>query len=174
MIVDPDNTFAVADFHFDHANIIKYCDRPFSSVAQMNHCMLWLYHKVVRDDSLVLIVGDMAFGRGSRSPRWWLSQLKGQKVYIKGSHDHGIRLASRVDGVLEVVHHTTLEVGGTLFYLVHDPFDIPFDWNGWVIHGHVHNNRPFIDYRRRRLNVSVEAIDYKPVRLSDILKVVNK
>lgn len=30
------NTFFTADTHFNHANIIQYCRRPYSSITEMN------------------------------------------------------------------------------------------------------------------------------------------
>ena len=32
--------FVTADLHFDHTNIIKYCDRPFVSKEQMNYVIM--------------------------------------------------------------------------------------------------------------------------------------
>jgi calcineurin-like phosphoesterase family protein len=57
------------------------------------------------------------------------------------------------------------------FLLVHDPDDIPYWWRGWTIHGHVHWNPdyPFIDGKKRNINVSCEVIDYTPVSLDWIL-----
>jgi len=34
------NVWFTADFHFGHKNIIRYCDRPFASVEQMNEIIL--------------------------------------------------------------------------------------------------------------------------------------
>ena len=75
-MLDPTNTFFIADFHFDHANIIKYCNRPFSSTEEMNTFMLERYNTVIRDDSDVYFLGDMAFGRGSRTHSGGYPSLK--------------------------------------------------------------------------------------------------
>jgi calcineurin-like phosphoesterase family protein len=36
--------FFAADLHLGHANIIKHCDRPFSSVADYHYCFQTLFH----------------------------------------------------------------------------------------------------------------------------------
>ena len=158
------NTFFISDFHFDHTNIIRYCNRPFNSTQEMNEVMLRNYRRVVRPDSTVFFLGDMSFGRNSRPAEWWLRQLPGDIIYIKGSHDRDMDLSDSF-----VLDHYILNVGGIEFFLVHDYHNAPPDWIGWVIHGHKHGNRPFVDRTHRRINVSVEVVNYTPVSLARIL-----
>lgn len=155
--INPRNTFFFSDPHFDHANIIRYCKRPFRNVKEMNATILKNYNRVVKDGSLVFFLGDMGFGRNSRPENYWLSQLKGHVIYFKGNHDkRGFR-------------QRVIKVDDTYFKLSHFPSERG-DWTGWMIHGHVHNNRPFVDYKNKMINVSVDVTNFKPVRLSDILK----
>ncbi len=32
--------FLISDLHLDYRNLIKYCDRPFSSVEEMNGAII--------------------------------------------------------------------------------------------------------------------------------------
>ena len=34
------NVFFIGDLHLDHANIIKYCSRPFSPIEEMNNTII--------------------------------------------------------------------------------------------------------------------------------------
>lgn len=169
---DSVRTWLISDPHFDHTNIIKYCNRPFQTVEEMNQLILQNWNRNVKDEDLVIFVGDMAFGRGSRKPRWWIEQLKGHMIYLKGSHDHGIRPTSEgLDSTLFVANSVILRTDSCSYFLVHDPFNIPHWWKGWSVHGHVHNNRPYLDNRfgRTRVNVSVEAIGYKPITVRQLV-----
>jgi calcineurin-like phosphoesterase family protein len=60
------------------------------------------------------------------------------------------------------------------FLLIHDPADAPPAFDGWIIHGHHHNNDllhyPFMNFIQRRINVSAEVIGYKPVSLHEIVE----
>jgi calcineurin-like phosphoesterase family protein len=70
----------------------------------------------------------------------------------------------------------TIEFGGEKFFLVHDPADAPATFDGWVVHGHHHNNDlrhyPFIDLVHRRINVSAEVAGYVPVSLTETMALV--
>jgi calcineurin-like phosphoesterase family protein len=173
------NVFLTADFHFGHNNIIKYCNRPFKTTEEMNETLLNNYKKVITDTSLVYFLGDMSFGRQVRkeqTPKWWCEQLTGTIVsYIKGSHDHGIRpsMASFPKNVQKVVLEDDIEVLGIKFHLQHEPYfhngERSFDW---LIHGHVHEAKPMWTSSSRNINVSVEATNYAPVLLYDIVNTI--
>jgi len=159
--INPKNTFLFSDPHFDHANIIRYAHRPFKNVEEMNNTILRNYNKIVKDNSLVYFLGDMAFGRNSRPADFWFNQLKGHIIYFRGNHDKR--------GYKETVIH----VGNLYFKLSHFPHNRG-DWVGWMIHGHVHEKWSFINYDYKAINVSVDVTGFKPVRLSDIIKAVKK
>ena len=161
--------FIVSDTHFDHANIIDYCNRPFRrfngsrDVESMNRTLVNNWNHTVSHNDIVYFLGDLAFGRGARPPGYWLKRLNGRKILIRGSHDQRIRRAKRVH---------VLNYNGTRFLLVHDPNDVR-NWNGWVIHGHKHRDKrgdcpiryPFINGHNKTINVNVELTGYKPVNL---------
>jgi calcineurin-like phosphoesterase family protein len=56
---------------------------------------------------------------------------------------------------------------------VHNPDNLPIEWNDWVIHGHKHNNDiknyPFINGDKKTINVSAELVNYKPISLDFLL-----
>jgi len=161
--------FVVSDTHFDHANIIDYCNRPFRrpnksrDVESMNRTLVNNWNHTVSPNDIVYFLGDLAFGRGSRPPGYWLRRLNGRKIMIRGSHDRHIRGARNVH---------VLNYNGIRFLLVHDPNDVR-NWNGWVIHGHKHRDKrgncpvryPFINGHNKTVNVNVELTGYKPVNL---------
>lgn len=50
-----------SDWHIDHANIIKYCFRPFDDVSQMNNAILNNVNTLVMPDDRLFNLGDVAF-----------------------------------------------------------------------------------------------------------------
>ncbi len=56
-------TFLTSDNHFQHENIIKYSNRPFSSVKEMNECMVENWNNsVTSDEYIVYDLGDVCLG----------------------------------------------------------------------------------------------------------------
>ncbi|WP_048093899.1 2'-5' RNA ligase family protein [Geoglobus acetivorans] len=160
----------ISDTHFDHENIIKYCARPFADVREMNRIILRNWNNTIQSSDTVYFLGDMSFGRRSKNPLYWLQKLNGRVKYIYGNHD-SIQLGKNQEVVV---------YRGYKFLLVHDPKNMgnmkKFD--GWIIHGHVHNNElrkyPFIDTKKRTINVCVEVINYKPISLDEIVTLIQR
>lgn len=158
--------FLISDTHFDHDNIIRYCHRPFRDRDQMNQYLVSRWNDAIRKTDRVYFLGDMAFGRNSHPPEYWLERLNGDIRFIRGSHDHSPHIRP-ADAVL-------VRYRDTEFLLVHDPACAPPGYEGWIIHGHHHNNRlaeyPFISGRHRRINVSAELLCYRPVCIDELFE----
>lgn len=178
-ITEPENTFIYSDPHFGHTNIIKYCNRPFSSISEMNEVMLAKYHMVVKPDSKVIFLGDMAYGRNNQPPRWWLKQLDGKILYLKGSHDKGITPTSTgLENVVQVLDRpfiVNLDGKGLYVHMAHDPFDVRDRAGLWLIHGHNHNNRPLLSrFYPHTMCVCVENTEYAPIPVMEIIRMINE
>ena len=79
-------TFFVADQHFGHSKIIKYCNRPFGDVEEMNETIIKNHNKMVTNKDIVYHLGDFSF---KSTPKKWLNRLNGQEHHlILGNHDH--------------------------------------------------------------------------------------
>ena len=78
--------YFVADLHFRHSNIIKLCNRPYSSMEEMNETFISKWNKKVKKRAdTVYIVGDFAWENAQ--PLEFLKRLNGRKVLITGNHD---------------------------------------------------------------------------------------
>ena len=102
-------TFFTCDTHFSHANIVKYCSRPFSSVSEMNQEMIARWNAVVGAEDTVYHLGDFAMVKAYEWPAI-LKQLNGsRKILIRGGHDRRPKQMLEV-GFAEV--HEKLEWNG--------------------------------------------------------------
>jgi calcineurin-like phosphoesterase family protein len=165
--------YLISDFHLDHGNIIDYCDRPFTSVEEMNETLVTNWNDTVDHDDAVLYGGDLTI-RSSAAPLLdWLEKLNGDIVFLIGNHDETI-----LEGLdrVQFVESYRFDHRGVPFHAVHDPVDAPSNPTGWVLHGHHHNNWPdrfpFISHDNRYVNFSVELLGYRPLstdRLVDYL-----
>jgi calcineurin-like phosphoesterase family protein len=164
--VHPSSVFVISDLHLGHANIIRYCSRPFlfSDPAEMDHVLLKNWNYTVAPADRIYHLGDIRYGKGAPPFRQYRPRLHGQITFITGN----------LDGQdLESIHSVLVRHQGMDFLLIHDPADAPPDFSGWVIHGHHHNNNlrqyPFLDFLHQRVNVSCEVTGYIPVSLDEIV-----
>ncbi len=57
-------TLFVADTHFGHCNIIRFCDRPYTDAQEMNRGLIGRWNARVRCSDDVYVLGDFAYRCG--------------------------------------------------------------------------------------------------------------
>jgi calcineurin-like phosphoesterase family protein len=155
------NIFFSGCTHFHHENIIKLANRPFSSVEEMDETLIDNWNKTVGKKDLVYHLGDFAF-RNNTNDRDIFKRLNGTIVLMQGNHDP----------LLWGHKYYEFKQHKRLFVLCHYPFE---EWNGYfkgAIHIHCHTHKPALISAERRFNVTVEATDYKPISLEEIMTYV--
>ena len=78
--------FYIADTHFGHENSIRFCNRPFADVNEMNRTLIKNWNAKVTPDDDVYVLGDFAY-RCATSVRNIARQLNGKKHLVVGNHD---------------------------------------------------------------------------------------
>lgn len=160
--------FFSSDTHYFHTNVIKYCERPFSTVKEMNDSMINSWNSVISDDDVAFHVGDFSLSRSASSHdvAEVISRLKGKKILIRGNHDQyddSFFLSAGFKAVVE-----SINLGGVLLvhYPLHEAFARKVKDSHWgevshVIHGHTHKrDTPEFD---AHFNVAVDRHDFIPV-----------
>jgi calcineurin-like phosphoesterase family protein len=156
----------IADTHFYHYNIIRYCDRPFKDVQQMNEIMITRWNHVVSDEDTVYHLGDFAFGRGSRvHVAELVEQLNGSIILIKGNHDRETNSWYKRAGFADAFYAEAFEYENDVF-LSHHPW--PVKSPRINIHGHIHNLMHTEEHGKYAC-VSVEQIHYQPQNLRNLI-----
>lgn len=159
------NTWIISDTHFGHANIIKYCGRPYNH----NSIMLDHWRRMIKPTEYVLHLGDVTVWY--RSHVRWASEVKslpGKKFLIRGNHDE-----QWTDKQWRTIAGFT--VSEQFIYdrilFSHEPAMPSPQWDV-NIHGHTHGHSPYRQYEKLQAtyyNASIEGMHYKPVRLGEIL-----
>jgi calcineurin-like phosphoesterase family protein len=152
--------YFTSDTHFGHANVIKYCARPFADVAEMNAEMVRRWNARVRPEDTVYHLGDFAFGPQSVACSY-RPQLNGRVILVRGNHDGSMTRCRRMgfDDVFE-----TMTVDGA--HLSHHPPGYNVD-DGLYLCGHVHEQWKVRDWVTRPgltvINVGVDQWGFRPV-----------
>ena len=191
-VADADRTWFTSDMHFGHSKIIDYCNRPYSSVPEMNDGLVANWNQLVSPDDDVWVLGDVAMGRLADSLSY-VRQLNGHKKLVCGNHDRawaGDNKSADGErqyhdaGFEEIFDRVVLQLGDVPVSLCHfpssgdsqdkdrylqwRPTDAPTDW---LLHGHVHERwQARLDHRE--INVGVDVWDYRPVHATTLLEVI--
>ena len=172
--------FLIGDTHFLHDNIIKYCDRPEDHEERM----IRNWNLLVSEMDTVIHLGDVAAGIKGREDKLIdiFDQLNGNKILIRGNHDHkSAKFYKEKLGFEDVCEYMIM--GDVLFY--HYPLRINeyssekeiinitrtkklAEENNikHIVHGHVHQRTTDL---KNHYNVSVEAINYSPIEINQLL-----
>ena len=165
--------YIISDLHLDHANIIKYCDRPFADVDEMNETLIENWNAVVEPEDSVLYLGDFGWWDVENTIEFY-NRLNGEMVLVRGNHDE----FKSGEMPFPVVESCTISHENQEFYCEHYPSDVPEDAVWWSLYGHHHNNDtasfPFIDPDERRVNVSCELLEYRPLSLDELVSLIER
>jgi len=184
------DTYVVSDTHFFHDNIIRYCNRPWCNnpkyheydrpcphcdINKMNDDMVENWNTNVSKDDVVIHLGDYAFLSRKRSVykehiKHLTSKLNGKIYLVKGNHDRRGKKWFEDVGITLVKPFITRYKTKT-FLFIHKPIVIESK-DIIPIFGHWHNKAPLVWSQDGKFyfNVSVENTNYRPIRLSSILR----
>lgn len=168
------NYWFTSDTHFGHANIIKYCNRPFANSVEMNEAIIANWNSVVKDGDLVYHLGDFCFGREDYSFDSYLNRLKGLIVFVKGNHDRLAWANRRKFYAAHDSYHQTV-INGKDITLCHYAMRV---WDkshhgAWHLYGHSHGSLPD-DPNSLSFDCGVDCHNYRPINFDEVEAIMAK
>ena len=185
----------MADPHFFHGGVLKYCDRPWDNVKDMNAGLIENINSCVKVKDRLFIVGDFAFA-GISGTKLIVDQINCKTlILIKGNHDMPAHKMLKA-GFSHVFENHMIKIGNQQpILLSHFPY-YP-DWKQWIrnwwsgdkkidkrylhkrivdrgyflLHGHTHSK---IKILGKQIHVGVDAWNCKPVSQKQILELMRK
>lgn len=180
---DGSRVFFTSDTHFNHSNIIRFCDRPFADVEEMNETIIANWNRVVGEEDILFHLGDFCLGGVTEWNRF-LDRLHGHIYLILGNHDLRNMRPALMERFEQVSMGMCIEVEKQKIYLNHYPF-LCFDGgysNVWQLFGHVHtrvNNTGLEAGRLQYLyptqyDVGVDNNDFTPLSFAQVKEILQK
>lgn len=177
------NIFFTSDLHFGHTNVLKYCNRPWKTVEEMNEGLIQNWNKTVRKDDVVYMLGDFCLTSRIELVDGWLGRLNGRLRILAGNHDRAwlkkvdrLTNGSKIEWVKQY-HKENFTVDGKNYEIVmmHFPF---LSWDGSArgalsLHGHAHGSNDHLNRGTKRLDVGVDAefSHLRPLSLREIIDI---
>ena len=184
--LDHQRIWFASDYHFCHANVIKYDERPFKNVDEMHEALIENWNHYVAEDDVVFYLGDLSFDKNGKQTQELVNQLKGQIHYIMGNHDKekDIRKLNRFETISDYVNLSVLDPDNPRKYqdimMMHYPI---LSWDkahhgAWHLHGHCHGslmkdtNYDWY-YKNKVMDVGCCMTDYHPLHYTDVKQIMS-
>lgn len=164
--------YFTADLHLGHANIIKYCQRPFQSVSDMDKAIIDnIMTKLNRGDTLH-ILGDLALN------------IKIYEDFVRLCHTSGINLVIVRGGYDRIPYHLTsifkipiydlktIKIGNHPIVLCHYCLRVwdRSHYNSWHLFGHSHGTLEAIG---KSHDVGVDNNNFMPLSFDEIKDIMS-
>ena len=179
--------FITADHHFNHENIIRYCNRPFENITEMDKSLIDNWNSVVRPQDRVIHLGDFTL-EGFSVAREYFAQLNGDisilsypwhhdkrwlktNLSLKSKSSFDVRLWPPM--VVLEVPQLGKDGYNLAITLCHYPMAI-WDrkhYGAWHLHGHSHGkyhppSEDDLGYACQ--DIGVDCCDFFPISLAQV------
>ena len=180
--------FFTSDLHFGHENVLRFDNRPFASVEEMDAELVRRWNEKVGKGDLVYVLGDLIWKSRNGDAHNLIRSLNGQIILIKGNHDrflHNAQAKAALAGIKDYDDICVTLEDGSVRRCILSHYFIPF-YNGHrhqAIHLHVHSHFTAeadlelkmatelneSGFKNEIYNVGCMYWDYAPVTLDEIL-----
>ena len=162
--------FFTADTHFNHRNIIEFCNRPFESAEEMNEVLITNWNSKIGENDQVYHLGDFGYGE----LRTIFDRLNGIITYITSlewSHEQAIEQYK--DRFVKVSPLITINIKKIYITLCHYQMAKwpKSHYNHWHLFGHSHDRATPIG---KSHDVGVDGNNYFPYSLDEIAKIMDE
>lgn len=162
--------YFTADLHLNHSNIIKYCNRPFTNVIEMDNTILTNFWRTLSSGDTLCILGDLSFNKDhilDFFDRFSTINM----VYIKGNHD-GKELMN-ITRKLNIPFYTLYDtkIDNQPVTLCHYAMRVwnKSHFNSWQLYGHSHGVLP---PQGKQYDVGVDNNNFFPVSWDRIKEIM--
>ena len=175
LVIPAEKFYVTSDWHLCHANVIKFDDRPFKNVDQMDQAIINNFSHLDENDHLFFL-GDLSFSKDVKKVIQLIAPLRCKLYWVKGNHDHHLfddtELAKRFvwrGDLKEIFVQDGAE--RQLIVMCHYAMRV---WNrshrgAYHIYGHSHQSLPE-DPKSLSFDAGCNGWDYEPINYDQVKK----
>ena len=165
--------FFTSDHHFGHKNIIKFSNRPFTDVEEMNTQMISKWNEKIGEEDEVYHLGDFGLCSSGKL-RKILEQLNGKIYLIKGNHESSaLACQTRFEWIKDYyeleIEDPEFHRGSQLLVLFHYAMREwnASHWGSYHLYGHSHGTLPD-DPNVHAFDIGVDCHDFYPLEYKEV------
>lgn len=174
--------YFTSDLHFGHNNIIRFDNRPFTTVEEMDSELIRRWNNKVKKNDTVYILGDLSWYSAERTIEI-VKQLSGHLRLLKGNHDKFLHNSESKKLFESIKEYDDIVVDNKRVILSHYPihmYNHQFK-GGVMLYGHVHTTKSYdktvefmnelnsCDIPCHMYNVGTMLWNYEPIGLEEIM-----
>lgn len=169
-----------SDSHFGHKNIIRFSNRPFDNVDEMNEELIKAWNRVVDYNDDVYHLGDFALTNSDKTHSI-LERLNGNIHLITGNHEKSVLKSGKCkEKFVWIKPYHEMYVEKQFIVLCHYGMRV---WNkshhkSWMLYGHSHDSMEDKVWGRS-MDVGVDSAnrilaEFRPFSYSEIFRIMSK
>lgn len=181
--------FFTSDLHFGHENVIRFDDRPFTTVDEMDEELIRRWNAKVGEEDTVYVLGDMIWKTRNNDAPAIIRSLNGQIILIKGNHDRFLHNNQAIKALAAVKAYDDITVkleDGAIRRCILSHYFIPmYDGHHYKaihLHGHSHKSEEAaveddiaemlngMGVYHESYNVGCMYWNYEPATLDEIIR----
>jgi calcineurin-like phosphoesterase family protein len=172
--------YFTSDWHLGHEKVIAFSDRPFRSVSEMDHTIIYNMTSVLKPGEEMFFLGDLAFRKESASHFFNSLPEDVDFHWIVGNHDYNTDAYQQYCKSISPLKEIRISKKQYIV-MCHYPM---IAWNrshhgSWHLYGHFHRKMQRSHELQRRstgkmLNVNLEFYNYKPLSEIELERLMDK
>lgn len=166
-----------SDFHLGHKNVIRFDNRPFTTIEEMDDAIINNINALVKEDDHFFYLGDFTFYNDPKKINSLLDRIVCKNIYyIKGNHDKALYkydITKRFKWTRELTEIYVEESDGKRqgIVLCHYAMRV---WDKshhgtWHLYGHSHGSLPD-DPNSLSFDIGCNCWSYEPINYATIKK----
>ena len=173
--------YFTSDLHFGHKNILRFDNRPFTTIEEMDSELIKRWNNKVNKNDTVYILGDLSWYNADKTLEI-LNQLNGRLRLVKGNHDNFLHNSDCKKRFESIKDYEEITLGDIKLVLSHYPIHMyNYQFRGGImLYGHVHTTKSYYktiefmnelnkeDIKCEMYNVGCMLWNYEPVSLDEI------
>lgn len=186
---DNQKLFFTSDLHFNHNNIIRFCNRPFKDSKEMQEKLIENWNNTVSNNDIIFNLGDFNWFPTRHETKKLIDKLNGNKYFLLGNHDT-IQMYELIND--ENFHLcqdiTTIHLyKDNIYYeivLCHYPlacYPHSIHKNVYQFFGHIHTlkDTPLTEFEKpltlnpNQMDVGIDRWDYKPIEFNELISILS-